>query len=219
MVDPVARLSNDVQIIITKRRIESQDAESLREAVREVNACDEGEPVEFDWDTEMYKYVCEFLHRQSRRVHEEAEARELEDAQNNHQLGDVWAVRSEFTEVNGWKKKKREDLELYWLVTLIGRAYRNAEGAIRIPVRYFEADLVKTKDRTKEQARTSQYKIGSIKTDLTVRDLQLKVRLNNKTKAGFQKINFNDRRKLGHLATRSLENAKGHYDVSSDEDD
>jgi len=36
------------------------------------------------------------------------------------------------------------------------------------------------------------------------------------TKAGFQKINQNDRKKLGHLATRWLENAKGNYDVSSD---
>ena len=99
---------------------------------------------------------------------------------------------------------------------MIGKAYRNATGAIRIPVRYFEADLVKTKDRTRAGERTSQYKIGLIKVDLTTRDLQLKVRLTAKTKAGFQKINVHDRRKLGHLATRWLENAKGSYDVDSD---
>jgi uncharacterized protein YaiI (UPF0178 family) len=105
---------------------------------------------------------------------------------------------------------------LFWLATVIGRAYRNAEGAIRIPVRYFEADLVKTKDRTKAQDRTSQYKLGSIKAELTTRDLQLQIRMNAKTKKGFQKINHSDRRKLGHLATRWLENAKGNYDVSSE---
>ena len=99
---------------------------------------------------------------------------------------------------------------------MIGKAYRNTTADIRIPVRYFEVDELKTKERTKAGERTSQYKIGLIKDDLTTRDLQLKVRLTVETKAGFQKINCHDKKKLGHLATRWLENAKGSYDVDSD---
>ena len=214
--DPVARLSNDVEKIITKRRIEAMDAESLREAVKVLNACDDDDPLEFDWDTEMYTDAWDTLHRESRIAQVHAEDRELEDARNHHQLGEVWAVRSDFTEVNNWKTKKRQNLELFWLVKVIGKAYRNATGDIRIPVRYFEADVLKTKERTKAGERTSQYKIGLIKDDLTTRDLQLKVRLTVETKAGFQKINCHDKKKLGHLATRWLENAKGSYDVDSD---
>ena len=90
---------------------------------------------------------------------EEAD-RDLEDARNHHQMGTVWAVRASFTEVQGWKKKKREDLELFWLATVIGRAYRNSEGAIRVPVRYYETSAVKTRARSKSEGRTSQYKLG-----------------------------------------------------------
>jgi hypothetical protein len=216
--DPAGRLERDVEKIIAKRRIESLDAESLRQAVKVLNACDDDDPLEFDWDTEMYSDAWDVLHRESKRAQVEAEDRELDDARNHHQLGDVWAVRSEFTGVANWKTKKREDLELYWLVTVVGRAYRKAGGTIHIPVRYFEADRLKTKDRTKAKDRTSQYQLGSITAELTVRDLQLKVRLNAKTKKGFQKINHSDRSKLGHLATRWLENAKGNYNVSSEDD-
>ena len=217
--DPVARLSNDVEKIIVKRRIEVLDAESLREAVKVLNACDDEDPLEFDWDTEMYTDAWTILHRESERVQVEAADRELEDATNQHQLGEVWAVRSQFTQVSGWKTKKREELELSWLVKVIGRAYRNEQGGIRIPIRYYEVDVMKPKARTKSKERRSQYAIGAIKTDLTVRDLQLKVRWNAKTKAGFQQIRDHDLRKVGHVATRWLENAKGNYNVDSDGDD
>ena len=108
---------------------------------------------------------------------------------------------------------------MFWLATVIGRAYRNSERAIRVPVRYYEASAVKTRARSKSEGRTSQYKLGKIKTELTTRNLQLMVRLNAMTKAGYQKIYFHDMNKLGHLATRWLENAKGNYDVNSDGDE
>jgi hypothetical protein len=214
--DPVARLSNDIEKIITKRRIETLDAESLREAVTVLNACDENDPLEFDWDTEMYTDAWTLLHQEDRIVRVREADNDLEDARNHHQIGTVWAVRASFTEVQGWKKKKREDLELFWLAAVIGRAYRNPEGGIRVPVRYYEASAVKTRARSKSEGRTSQYKLGEIKTDLTTRNLQLKVRLNAKTKAGYQKISYHDFKALGHLSTRWLENAKGNYEVNSD---
>ena len=219
VTDPVARLSTDVEKIITRRRIAFVDAESLREAVTVLNADDDDDPLEFDWDTEMYTEAYALLHREARRVQVEAADRELEDAQNHHQLGDVWAVRADFTAVKDWLTKERADLELFWLAKVIGVAYRNAAGDLRIPVRYFEADNQKTKDRTKEGLRSSRYSIGKVKVDLTPRNLQLKVKLNAATKSGFQKIYQYDRRRLGHLATRWLENAKGIYKVDSEGDD
>ena len=194
--DPVARLSNDIEKIITKRRIESLDAESLREAVTVLNACDEDDPLEFDWDTDMYTDSWDILHQESRRARVEEADRDLEDAANHHQLGDVWAVRANFTEVQGWRTKKRDDLELFWLVTVIGKPFRTSEGVIRIPVRYYETSTVKTKARSKAQGRTTQYKLGNIKTELTTRNLQIKVKLNVVTKAGYQKIYHHDMAKL-----------------------
>ena len=67
------------------------------------------------------------------------------------------------------KRKKREHLELFWLAAVIGRAYRNTEGGIRVPVRYYEASTVKTRARSRSEGRTSQYKLGEIKTDLTTK--------------------------------------------------
>jgi hypothetical protein len=219
VADPVKRLESDIEKIIDQREIATVDAESLREAVAVLNAEDADDPLVFDWDTEMYQETWAKLHQEEKRAVEEKLDLALEDAGNTHRMGTVWAVRATFEQVRGWRKKKRKDIELFWVVLVVGNAYRNEQGAIRIPCRYYEASAEKTKDRTKEGLRTSQYKLGDVRAELTCRNLQLSVRLNVPTKAGFQKINFHDRKRLGHVATRWLENAKGVYDVEGEDEE
>ena len=217
--DPRARLYNDIEKLIELRKVGERDAKSLRDAVTLLNADDDEHPLEFDWNTsvyeEMYDRMCDEHHMERK----EALDRELEEVLVHHAIGTEWAVRSDFASQVGWEKKTMEDLELWWVVRVVGAAFRREDGKIRIPVRYYEST---EKKKTRSGTMQRRYQLGDLTADLTTQDLQYMLTLTAPVRGqdkGFKFIKAHHMKRLDHVATRWWENAHGKYDVRADKAD
>ena len=187
--DPVTRLHRDVEKLIEQRRIGPGDARSLRESVLTLNALDADDPLKFDWDVTMYEEAFEQMFGAELEEVKEAEDLVLQRATYDHEVGSVWMVRSNFTEVKNWKKKKTSDLELFWLCRVRGVPFRK-DGAIQVPVRYYECD----QKLFKRTGPGKKYAIGDSLTDLKVAELLLavtsrRVRRTSSTTPGLRRLN------------------------------
>ena len=226
--DPVKRLHTDVEKLIEQRRIGAGDAASLRESVKTLNAVDADDPLAFDWDVSMYEEAFSNMFSVEEEEVKEAEDLELQVAGYGHVIGSVWLVRSNFSELRGWKNKNKKDLELFWLCRVSGVPYRK-EGVILVPVRYYECDQkLYKRPGNKKHPPGKKYAIGESTAELGVDALQLNVKLNNTKKSKSDFINHHWVKKVAHVASRIWMLAKGKYrggrgggveDVESDDDE
>ena len=210
--DPVARLCTDIENVIQRRRIGPGDAQSLREAVEVLNADDVTNPLEFEWDTAVYQVAYDQAIETQEEDEKQHSDRALEDINVHHPVGSVWIVRSDFDSGDDWKDRPRAELEVHWVVQVVGRAYRKPDSSnIMVPVRYYE-NVGKATDRTRQKKVRTKYKLGEVTNNLSPADLQLAIQM-NVPKAGGSFIKHHLMPAVEHTSERWYRNAVGDYDV------
>ena len=212
--DPVARLNTDIENVILRRKIGPGDSESLREAVRILNADDTAHPLLFDWDTTVYLESYDRALETEDTEEKEKSDRDLEDVRVHHAVGSVWIVRSDFDSRQRWKKTPKDQLEMHWVVRVVGVAFRVEDsGEILIPVRYYE-NVGTGEDRSRVKTKRTKYQLGDITADLTPQDLQLETQLNAPARSGgWSFISHHKMPAVEHTTERWWRNAMGKYDV------
>jgi hypothetical protein len=203
------RLKDDIETLIVRRNIGDADVEDLRRAVHILCATEEEEPMEFDWEVDMYRDAWSLLQDDEGSDDEYGENDELTSAANYHPVGSIWAVRSDFATKSNWQNKK--NLELFWICVVTGKPiltmYEGSEQIVT-PVRYYEGKIFIMTSNGKKR-KQYKYKMGPSSNDLPVADLQTSLALNNADKAGYASIKHKYIDKINHKTKRWVMEAKG----------
>lgn len=210
------RLRNDVEKMIAKRHLPEVHAQDLRDCVDKCTAEAEVDPLEFDWETDMYDQLWEL---QEDAPDEEAKEREneaLADAILHHPIGSFWVVRSDFADNDA--STVTATSHFFWLCEVVGSPFVDeaSEGRdIGIPIRWWE----KVDNPKKSDDTFPRYERGELRDDLDVKDLQVRVQLTaaaRKNKRRSIKKHCHQRVAQRVAAWKAL--ARGEY-ADSDSDD
>ena len=205
-VVPGKKLAKSVEKIAVARQVSEQDYDSLMDSVAIMNSLEE---LSFGWskkEIEVYQKVSKS--RPIAQGVDESVDHELMEAIAHHDVGTVWVVRADFEKKRGWKnrkpfkefgwkKQKKERLELFWLVHIDRGPERSlASREVTVQCTYYEkTKRTAASKKTPDERPWWSYKLGASTNPVNVGDLQIQVKLNQKQKDGSQGIQLTSKKK------------------------